>query len=159
MRQTSVRKDPKQRLSAVLILFLITFFCMTAALSAQGVDQRLQGVWELDSVELKTSGASQRYQVNTILQNPAIKALVGSVLDNRYLTILFYQNSVELGINGTMNENVKGTCSAANGRLTVSLYNETSQTYDYRVAGERLYLSYTLQGRQLSLIFKSNTKF
>jgi hypothetical protein len=123
------------------------------------VDPRLQGVWELDSVEFRTSGVSQKYHVQYILQNQAVKALLGSAIDERYFTVLFYQDAVEVGINGTVNENVKGTCSAANGKLTVAIYNETSQTFDYSVAGEKLYLSYTRQGGQLSLIFKLNTKF
>lgn len=123
------------------------------------VDPRLQGIWELDSVELITPGVSQKYQVKTIMQYPAIKALLGSALDERYFMVLFYQDAVEVGINGTADNNIKGTCSAVNGKLTVTLYNEASQTFDYRPAGERLYLSYTRQGAQLSLIFKLDTKF
>jgi hypothetical protein len=118
------------------------------------VDPRLEGVWELDSVELKTAGSSWKYQVKTILENPTVRNLFGSAIDERYFTVLFCPNAVEVGINGTVNNNVKGTCSAANGKLTVSLYNETSQTFDYSLAGERLYLSYARQGCQFSLIFK-----
>jgi hypothetical protein len=81
-------------------------------------------VWEFDPAEPKTSGVSPKYQVQYILQNPAV------------------------------NGDVKGICSAANGEPATS----PSQTFDYSPAGERLYLSYTGKGGQLSLTFKLNTK-
>jgi hypothetical protein len=125
----------------------------------QQADQLLQGVWKADSVELTGSGVSRKYQVNAILQSPAVKAIFGTALDDRYFTILFYQGSMEIGINGPANNNVKGAYSVANGKLTVTITNETSRTFDYRLAGERLYLSYAIQGMQLSMVFKLDVKF
>jgi hypothetical protein len=180
-QQEQIRKDKsnslpfpdrkKRKTRKNIILPVVVFLCLSALtmysntpaagerMQQTNVDPRLWGVWELDSIELKTSGISQKYQVETILQNPIVQNLLGSTIDNRYFTVLFYQNSVEVGINGAVNGNVKGTCSSSNGILTVALYNETPQTFDYLPTGEKLYLSYTRQERQLSLIFKLNTKF
>jgi hypothetical protein len=127
------------------------------------VDLRLRGEWALESVEFKIGSApAQRLQVEALVNNPAVRSLVGSFIDDRYFTILFYGNEVGLDLrNPTNNFNrpLKGTYSVANNQLTISMQEEQSHTFDYRVEGENLSISYALGSSQLSLIFKLSFKY
>ncbi|MDR2389137.1 MAG: hypothetical protein LBD89_05050 [Tannerellaceae bacterium] len=127
------------------------------------LDPLLRGEWLLEAVEFKIGNApAQRLQVEALVNNPAVRALVGSFIDDRYYSILFYGNEVGVDLrNLTNNSNrpLKGTYSVANSQLTISLREEQSHTFDYRVEGEELSISYVLGSSRLSLIFKLFIKY
>ncbi|MDR1257695.1 MAG: hypothetical protein LBK65_00220 [Tannerellaceae bacterium] len=126
------------------------------------VDPRLRGEWSLESVEVKIGNTTQRLQVEALMNNPAIRSLVGQFIDDRYFTILFYGNEVGLDLkNPTKNFDrpLKGTYSVAGDRLTISMQDEQSHTFNYRVDGENLSVTYVQGNNQLSLIFKLYLKY
>jgi hypothetical protein len=160
MEQKSLVKTWKRRASVAL--FLVSLFCLTTSLSAQDVDPRLRGEWTLESVEFKIGNNTQRLQIEALLNNPAIKTLVGSFIDDRYFSILFYENEIGLDLKNPTNNfdrPLKGTYSAANDKLTLSLYDQTPRTFNYSVNGENLSIIHVQGSSQLSLIFKLTFRY
>jgi hypothetical protein len=135
---------------------------MGGLLQQTNVDSRLWGEWTLESVEFKIGNNTQRLQVEALLNNPAVKALVGSFIDDRYFSILFHENEVGLDLKNPTNNfdrPLKGTYSAANDKLTLPLYDQTPRTFNYSVNGENLSIIYMQGSSRLSLIFKLTIRY
>ena len=136
------------------IALIIVYACLTrGSVSAQTTDERLLGLWDLDSIELTVNRAVQKYSLPALLANR-------SILPRNMLTSLYFFDD-QVGVNNTemlfdpgSAMSLKGSFVANNGELTITFNDRISRSFRYEFENERLRIRYSLGGTDFYLIYK-----
>ena len=135
--------------------FIIAAFACLAPVfaEAQEIDERLLGVWQLDSVELTVNHVSQKFALSTLLEDK-------SKLPRNMFTMLYIFDE-RIGVHSTETEFVppenvsfKGSLTTENGTMVISMDEEEERTFTYNVEDERLEIRYTSEDTEFFLVYK-----
>lgn len=140
------------------LTIVMIFACLcTGRLHAQNVDQRLWGIWDLETVEITSNNVTQQYPFADLLTNKE------TLPRNMFTSLAFFAN--EVAVNRTdiyfipaHEVNMKGSFSTNNGQLTITIRTEEPRTFDYTIESETLKLKYTELNMQYQLFFKLTSK-
>ena len=142
----------------VTITLIIVYACLTrGSVSAQTTDERLWGVWDLDSIELTINSVTQRYTLPVLLANR-------SILPRNMLTQLYFFKD-QIGVNSTETEfvsaenvSLKGSFTANDGKLNVTMRDGNARTFNYSIENEFLKIRYSESPIEFYLIYRLTAK-
>ena len=140
------------------VTLIIMYACLTAGtVSAQTVDERLWGRWDLDSVVLTSNRIAQKYNLPVLLADK-------SKLPRNMLTSLYFFED-QIGVNTTETEfvpaenvSMKGSFTTDNGKLTITMQDRTTRAFTYTVDDRTLKIWYVEGIIEFYLIYKLTFK-
>ncbi len=143
----------------VLVAFVVGLFGISASSFAQEtvnnetamVDHRLWGTWNLDIVELTKNGVTKKYSLDVLLADK------NNLPRNMFTSLYFFDD--QIGVHSTETEfgfdvNLKGSFTANDGILTVTMREEQSRSFMYVIENEMLRIWHTKGDTQFNLIYK-----
>ena len=147
------KRGTKKQLKIAVITVIFSLF-VTGWTSAQQIDERLWGIWLLDTVELTAQrGATQRHSLASLFADK-------SKLPRNMFTQLYFFDD-QIGVCNTETEfargedvSMKGSFTANDGELMVTIQGEQSRTFLYSIEDDLLKISYTEGDTQFYLIYK-----
>jgi hypothetical protein len=154
------RKNSRRSMWLVLVLVLIagqlparSMYRGETVMQQTNVDQRLWAVWYLENVRVKTpTNAVRTYDLQTLLARPELQAL--NLASTLFVSLYFFENNVGVNVqNPPPDMSLKGTFSTAGNQLTVTMRDNRTQTFTYSFEGEKLVVSQTVLGMEISAIF------
>ncbi|MCL2098721.1 MAG: hypothetical protein FWH23_08210 [Bacteroidales bacterium] len=138
------------------LLLPVAAFAQTGENSTT-VDERLWAIWSLETVEITADGTTKQYSLETLLANTSI------LPRNMFTTLDFFGNEIEADISYAHTEfaaeaeslltAVKGTFTASNGQLTLSLREKEPRTLAYSIENNLLRISFSYEDRKFNLIY------
>ncbi|MCL2097819.1 MAG: hypothetical protein FWH23_03560 [Bacteroidales bacterium] len=145
-------QNKPERKSMIMVLCILLLCCFTTGkASAQHSDERLEGLWELKTITITVDDVSQTYSVEELLADKS------RLPRNMFTSLYFFDD--QIGVNSTETEfvpevSLKGTFTANEGTLIVTMREEQSRTFNYTFENELLKIEYTQASRQFYLIYK-----
>ena len=151
-----MKKRIKKQLKIAVLTVVFSSFMPNWA-NAQQIDNRLWGTWRLSMVEITTDGVTRACTSEALLADKS------NLPRNLFTGLYFFDEKV--GVNSTETEFVpsdrvrlKGTFTANNGTLIITLRGEEPREFSYEVGNELLNIRYTEGDTQFYLIYKLSLK-
>jgi len=134
--------------SVLLSLFMVN------NLQAQTNPEDLWGTWDLETVEITRQGVSETHYLESLLADKE------NLPRNMFTQFYFFSDQVgvssteEIFVSGG-NLNLKGSFTADDGILIISIYDEQPRTFTYIIENDMLQIWYTQEDdTQLYLVYK-----
>lgn len=149
----------KQFICIIVTLLLLPthLFSQTSTEEKDKVDQRLFGVWSLETVKITTAKDAKTYTLEALFADK-------SKLPRNLFTMLYFVGD-EIGIHSTETEfvsadnvSLKGSFTTNNGEMIVTMQGEQARTFTYTIENERLEIWYTKDDTQYYLMYKLTAK-
>jgi len=142
----------KRLLTVVLMLLFIGI--ITGKANAQHIDENLWGSWQIETIAITIDGVSKTYSIEELLTDK------NRLPRNMFTSLYFHENGI--GVNNTETEfdsddnmvSLKGTFTAGNGEMVVTMYGEQSRTFSYTIENNLLKIHYAQANRQFDLTYK-----
>jgi hypothetical protein len=124
---------------------------MGGLLQQTNVDSRLWALWYVEAIDVKLPGQNtRRFDLQTLLAQPAFQSLSSTM----FISLYFFDNNVGVNIqNPPPNVSLKGTFATSGNQLTITMQDNRRHTFAYRFDAEKLVVTQTISGAEISVIF------
>jgi len=142
-----LQKKLKTLFTVLLVLFT------TTNLQAQTEHRHLWGTWELETIEITKQGVPEIHYLESLLADKE------NLPRNMFTQLYFFNDQVgvssteEIFVSGG-NLNVKGSYTADDGVLIITMNNELPRMFTYIIENELLKIWYTQDNIELHLVYK-----